>query len=442
MPGDTGHGAIRGRTPGPEVVPVTPERERRELDAAIRRVVQRNACIGCGLCTQLDTSLRLELDADGFLRPHRSDAPGVVAPDARRQFERSCPGCRVDAARPPGSRRHATMGSSFGVWEAWASDEVVRRRGSSGGALTALHGWLLEQGRASAIAGASVGRERRRTVPVTILSKEDALAAAGSRYAPVGVLADPALASCDAITGKPCEISAIRLLGSTPRSDGAAHSGDAGGPLLLSFFCAGTPSQRATDELLARLGVGADEAVDDLWYRGHGWPGRFTVRADGRDGSLSYEESWGEVLGRATNWRCKVCADGVGESADVVAADFWRIDDRGYPVFTEGPGSSALIARTRRGLEAVLAAQAAGAIVLRPITMSALANVQPLQRNRRTTLFGRLMGSRLAGVPGPRYRGFRLWALALRHPRQNLRAARGTRARLRRATAPTTGSAP
>ena len=127
-------------------------------------------------------------------------------------------------------------------------------------------------------------------------------------------------------------------------------------------------------------------------------------RAD-RDASLSYEESWGGVLGPATHWRCKVCADGVGESADVVAADFWRVDERGYPVFTEGPGSSALIARTERGLDAVLAAEAAGALVLRPIRMAELANVQPLQRNRRTSLFGRLLGSRLAGVPGPRYRG-------------------------------------
>ena len=113
----------------------------------------------------------------------------------------------------------------------------------------------------------------------------------------------------------------------------------------------------------------------------------------------------------------------------------------GYPVFTEGPGSSALIARTERGLDAVLAAEAAGALVLRPISMAELANVQPLQRNRRTSLFGRLLGGRLAGVPGPRYRGFRLWALALAHPRRNLRAARGTRDRLRRST-PATGPAP
>ena len=419
---------------------MTSERERRELDTAIRRVVQRNACIGCGLCTRLDTSLRLELDADGFLRPHRTGADGVVADDARRRFEEACPGCRVAAVRPRGSRRHPTMGSSFGVWEAWANDETVRWRGSSGGALTALHGWLLDSGRSSRIASAAVGPEPRRTVPVTITTKAEALAAAGSRYAPVGILAEPDLGSAGAITAKPCEIAAIRALGTSARPEGVSNGDTAeADQILLSFFCAGTPSQRGTDELLAMLGVGPDESLDDLWYRGRGWPGRFTLRRADGDASLSYEESWGDVLGPATHWRCKVCADGVGESADVVAADFWRVDERGYPVFTEGPGSSALIARTRRGLEVVLAAEAAGVIVLRPIRMSELANVQPLQQKRRRSLFGRLLGSRLAGVPGPRYRGFRLWAFAVAHPRLNLRAARGSHDRIRR-SASVTGS--
>lgn len=411
---------------------MTSERERQKLDAAIRNVVERNACIGCGLCTRLDSSLELQLDADGFLRPHRTHAEAVVAAGAARTFEQACPGCRVDAVHPRGSRRHPTMGSYFGVWEAWAREEMVRQRGSSGGALTALHRWLLESGRASTIASASIGSEPRRTVPVTITTKEVALAAAGSRYAPVGVLSNPEISSSDAITAKPCEISAIRSLG-TSVGNGVDR------PILLSFFCAGTPSQVATDDLAAALGVSADEQIDELWYRGRGWPGRFTVRTANDEASMSYDESWGGVLGPATHWRCKLCPDGVGESADVVAADLWRVDARGFPVFTEGPGSSALIARTERGLEAVRAAAASAAIVIRPIRMSELARAQPLQRNRRTALFGRLLGSRFAGVPPPRYRGFGLWALALAHPRLNLRAARGAHARLRHSSA--TGSA-
>lgn len=41
-------------------------------------------------------------------------------------------------------------------------------------------------------------------------------------------------------------------------------------PIILSFFCAGTPSQLATDALATELI--RDQPVADLWYRGRGWP--------------------------------------------------------------------------------------------------------------------------------------------------------------------------
>ena len=413
---------------------MTSERERRELDTAIRRVVQRNACIGCGLCTRLDTSLRLELDADGFLRPHRTGADGVVADDARRRFEQACPGCRVAAVRPRGSRRHPTMGSYFGVWEAWANEEAVRWRGSSGGALTALHGWLLDSGRSSRIA---VGGRRPRTP--THCSGHDHDEGGGARRG--------GLAICP---GRHTRRTRPRLepRRSPPSRARSRRSGRSGPPrdrrrqprptpprLIRSSSRSSAPARRRSARPMSSSRCSAWDPTSPSTTSGTAaaaGPAASRVRRADGDASLSYEESWGGVLGPATHWRCKVCADGVGESADVVAADFWRVDERGYPVFIEGPGSSALIARTRRGLDAVLAAEAAGALVLRPIRMSELANVQPLQRKRRTSLFGRLLGSRLAGVPGPRYRGFRLWAFAVAHPRLNLRAARGAHDRIRR----------
>jgi len=206
----------------------------------------------------------------------------------------------------------------------------------------------------------------------------------------------------------------------------------AGDEILLSFFCAGTPSQHATDKLVADLGI--DGVPAGLRYRGNGWPGRFTVTgADGESRSLDYEQSWGEHLGRQLHPRCKLCPDGVGESADVSAADLWDADDRGYPVFADGAGMSALIARTPRGYALVLDAIAAGVIVVHPLRVERLAAVQPLQVERRGTLAGRMLGAALAGRRLPRYRGFGLVALALAHGRASLRAARGTWRRTRRA---------
>lgn len=395
------------------------------LLAAVDEVLARDACSGCGLCPRLDPALEMQLDDRGYQRPR---VVGESRPIDRAEeiFARSCPGVVVTAPpMPTGARRHPELGTYLEAWQAWAADPEVRRAGSSGGVLTALHGWLVASGRAARVTGAAGDTsDVRRTVPVTITTREAALAAAGSRYAPVSALANPDVsAPGGAVTGKPCEIAALR------RAAPDLVEGEV--PLLLSFFCAGTPSQHATAALLQDLGVAPDDDLRSLRYRGDGWPGRFQARTDHGEVSADYDESWGRVLGPTTQWRCKVCVDGVGESADIVCADSWATDDRGYPVFVEGDGLSALIARTPRGLQAIQDAAAAGVIVLSPLQMAHLASAQPLQVARRRFLFARMLGSRLAGRRPPRYRGFGLLRLSLAKPREAIRTLRGTYRRVR-----------
>ncbi len=396
-----------------------------ELRARVRDVLARDACSGCGLCAQLDGGLQMRLDSDGYARPAEVGTPAEV-PDAVRTFARSCPGVRVAAQAPRGSLRHPLLGSYFAAWEAWATDPEIRLAGSSGGVLTALHTWLIASGRAARVAGVAGDPQRpRRSIPITITTREQALTAAGSRYAPVAALGNPdVLAPGSAVTAKPCEIAALRA---------ANIAGEDEGPLLLSFFCAGTPSQHATDALLEGLGIGQDQKVDALRYRGNGWPGRFAARAGRAEVSADYEESWGSTLGPTTQWRCKVCPDGVGESADIVAADSWATDERGYPQFAEGDGVSALIARTKRGLQVIEDAIAEGVIEVRPLSMDALASAQPLQTARRRHLLARLWGSALAGRRPPRYPGFGLARLSFAHPRRFVQVLRGTLRRVRAA---------
>lgn len=406
------------------------------LDSAIEKVVASGNCSGCGACALLDPGLELRRSPDGFLRPARRDAVSTdeVPAAAVDRFAAACPGVTVRAAEPAGATRHPTMGPVVRAWKAWATDSETRHRGSSGGALTAIAAWLLETGETARMVGANAdAAEPRRTVSVTIMSRDQAIAAAGSRYAPTASAAQPAAVQNGSLfIGKPCEASAVRsLIGTRPAAQ-AAEPGD--DPVILSFFCAGTPSQHATDALVESLGVPAAEPLSDLWYRGRGWPGRFTaVRRDGTSVDASYEETWGSTLGPAVQWRCKICADGVGESADITAADFWRADAQGYPVFAEGAGRSALIARTERGLDIVLRAVEAGVISVTPMDIADLAAVQPLQTTRRETLAGRLLGARLAGGSVPHYRGFGLTLLSLPRLRETYRMAKGTFRRRRAA---------
>ena len=405
-------------------------RDARTLADEVAGVLAADSCSGCGACCLLDPGLSMALDERGYLRPTWTggDAPGDRE-GAARTFRAVCPGVAESAPRTAGARRHPTMGPVVSAWQAWARDPDERHRGSSGGALTALAAWLAETGVASQVLGARADPARPdRTVSVPITSREEALGAAGSRYAPVATAADPAVRSATgAVVAKPCEAAAVRALHAAEGRPPAQQ------PLLLSFYCAGTPSQHATRGLLKHLGV-ADEPLRDLWYRGRGWPGAFTATTARATVASPYEESWGRHLGPTIQWRCKLCVDGVGEHADVTAADYWRTDARGYPTFAEGAGVSALIARTPRGHEVLRAAERAGVLHLAPLDVDDLAAVQPSQTRRRRMLAARLLGARLAGRRVPRYRGFGLARLALREPREALRTARSTYRRARAAT--------
>ncbi|NDR52963.1 Coenzyme F420 hydrogenase/dehydrogenase, beta subunit C-terminal domain [Actinomyces sp. 565] len=394
----------------------------------INRVVDSLNCSGCGLCAQFE-GVTMQLH-NGFMRP-------VVDPEAvsrtgaaeLAEFRASCPGIRIQAQRGAGIHWDPDFGPVLGAWEAYATDEGMRHEGSSGGVLTAIASWLLESGRACRVVGARKDQaDPSRTRSVSVQDPQEARALAGSRYAPAANAAAPdAASSGTAFIGKPCEAQAIRSLS---RERGQR-------PIILSFFCAGTPDQRATDRLLDELfaGTGADRDLPlcDMRYRGHGWPGEFTaVAADGTTVSTSYSESWGKALGPTVQWRCRLCPDGVGEYSDVTASDFWRATPDGYPDFTDGEGVSALLARTPRGLEIIREAEKAGVITVTPLRLDDLRQVQPYQHERRDYLVPRRTAARLMGLHTPRMRGFGAWRRALARPRDSWRQLRGSVSRLRR----------
>lgn len=383
-----------------------------------RRVVETERCTGCGACPLLDSDLKMRLE-NGYMRPVRT-GPGASTDVAA--FRRICPG--VTVASPFADRgSHPILGPYRGLWRAHAMDGPTRHRGSSGGVLTALTAWNLEHNPGARATGATADpRDQRRTVPVTIRTKEEALAAAGSRYAPTSACSSASgLGAADTATGKPCEAAALRQMYGTGE----------GAPLIMSFFCAGTPSQDATNELITRLGGDPDD-VDELWYRGRGWPGRFTaVSSTGAKVSTDYDDSWGKSLGPTVQWRCRLCADGMGESADLVAGDLWDADERGYPVFEDQDGQSVLIARTERGLRAVQRAVADGVIAVEEVTPDQVLAVQPAQVERRRMITARLVATAAMGLPVTRYKGFKTFRHVPPAVKEQVQHGLGTAGRLR-----------
>ena len=401
-----------------------------DTSPSLARVTRGDTCAGCGACAGLfPAKVVMDVVAPGYLRP-RQTAPLSAAEDA--VIARICPGLgqRVQAA---GRTDHPLWGPHVAMMTGWSTDPAVRFAGASGGALSALLIHLLDSGTVDAvIETAADPAQPIANATVTVTDAGGVTAAAGSRYAPSAPLAGLGTLLAEgrrfAFVGKPCDAAALAALRDSDPRVAAAF------PVILSFFCAGIPSHDGGRAILAALGVDPAD-VERFRFRGQGWPGRATARLkDGSERSMSYHDSWGGILTKHVQHRCKICADGTGVAADIACADAWETDAKGYPRFDEAPGVSLIVARTALGAGVVEAARSAGRIETRPFDTDHLAAIQPGQRERRRALFARLLALRLVGRPIPRYQGLQIATAARQNPmRRNIRNFLGT---LRRALGP------
>jgi coenzyme F420 hydrogenase subunit beta len=359
----------------------------------------------------------------GFLRPVQS---GPLSAAEEAAVAAACPGLGVTVAAA-GRTDDMLWGPYVAMRTGWATDPALRHAASSGGALSAILLHLLASGRVDAvIANGPDPAHPARNATGVVTDAAGILAAAGSRYAPSAPLAGLAGWRAEhratgrrfAFAGKPCDASALRVLAGREPEVAAAF------PVILSFFCAGVPSHAGGEAVLKALGAAEATAFR---YRGMGWPGRATARLpDGSERSMSYHDSWGRILTRHIQHRCKICPDGSGMTADLVCADAWEADADGYPSFEEAPGISLIVARTPLGQALLAEAEAAGALVTEGFDPARLVRVQPGQRVRRSAVLPRLAAQALLGRPIPRYRGLHLVAAArLDGIRQNLRNVAG-----------------
>lgn len=354
---------------------------------------------------------------------------------ADREALAVCPGIQVEHTfdrRDPELIRELTeaWGPVYEVWEGHASDCEVRFAGSSGGAASALALFCIEQVAFHGVLHIAA-RPDAPYLNHTVLSTTRAqiLERTGSRYAPASPcdglqVIEDAPGPCVFI-GKPCDVAAVQ------KARRLRPALDAKIGLTIAFFCAGVPATQGTLDLLKCVGVESPERITSLRYRGHGWPGRWTVHwRDGdnrpRQASLSYEESWSFLSGFG-QWRCRLCPDHTGEFADLAVGDPW------YRSVQPGePGSSLVVARTRRGRAFLYAAADAGHLIITAHDPTLLPRSQRNLLRGRAAVWGRLLVLRSMGMPAPRFVGFpmlRLWLTCLSFSEQ-LRSTLGTARRV------------
>lgn len=395
---------------------------------SIEEVVERQMCSGCGVCAYASPDRIKMVDAlDYGRRP-------VVSGDSDSSLDDALTACPGAGLRHTFDRKDPELieelipawGPIYELWEGHASDDALRFAGSSGGAASALALFGLEQEGF----GGVLHTAARKDVPylnesVMSRSRDELLAATGSRYAPASPcdrldLIEQSDQPC-AFIGKPCDVAAVQQV----RRLRPALDEKLG--ITIGFFCAGAPSTQGTLDMLKSMGVTNLAEVSEVRYRGRGWPGMASVtyRDDGgeeRTEELTYKESWGD-LQRYRQWRCYVCADHVGEFADIAVGDPWY-----RPIEDGDPGRSLILARTQRGREYLARAHAAGYLEMERVEPSILPRSQMNLLGARGSLWARLLACRLFGAAIPKYVGFpmfRFWLSQLSF-KQKISSVTGT----------------
>ena len=376
------------------------------------KILTDGLCIGCGLCEALLGAEKILVTKahDGELRP--SAQSDLTHADVDLIYD-TCPGTRCDAIPPSEAKAAPFHDLVWGPYHSlslgWAADPNTRFEGSTGGVLTALAQYLLHSGRVAFVlhvkaseADPTFGEATMSTTPDQVLD------GAGSRYGPTAPLIGLA-AALDrdepfAVVAKPCDLNAIRNLAHQDvRVDRLIQ-------YLLTPVCGGFMPDHAMGRFLSENGINRDQ-VTALRYRGRGCPGPTTIRtSDGATRDFHYLDFWGEDESKwSLPFRCKICPDGIGEAADIAAADTWPKASPDRKGSLTDPGTNSIIARTARGQALLQAAIEDGFVTTNgTIDVNYLNDTQPHQVTKKRFAQARFNGLKRAGSLAPATSGLRL----------------------------------
>lgn len=391
----------------------------------VNDVAKQRLCIGCGVCESVCSKSLISL---------RDFVEEGIRPIVEKGQCESCnacldvcPGIGVrfnppDPSHPFGANPEKIWGPLLEIWEGYATDENIRYKGSSGGALTALAAYCLENEKMTGVL--QTGQDPKDPVQNrTRLSRnrEHLFKAMGSRYSPASIGNGLNLVrnaeGCCAIIGKPSEIAGIRKA-----MDRDIVLREKVG-VLMSFFCAETPATKGTIELLKKMNYD-HKRLASLRYRGEGWPGHFTPVAEGEREpreKLAYRKTWA-YLRSYLPWATNIWLDGSGELADISCGDPWYELPDG-----KNPGFSLLVVRTERGRKIVQGAIKAGYLTVKPAELWKLEKSQGSISTKKGAVGGRLTAMRIMGLATPNYSNANLLSCWMKLPfSRKLRSLLGT----------------
>lgn len=392
----------------------------------LQDVVNWGLCVGCGACKYAcnKNAILLENIVTIGIRPKFKNH---ICSDCNECLS-ICPGYIIDARQnyyKKHTKKNLLIGDTHEIWEGYAADKEIRYNASSGGVLTALSLYCLEEEKMEFVLHSGMNPFKPyENITVQSRNRDDLLSRTGSRYIPSSPcdslrLIEQSERQCVFI-GKPCDVAALsQLRKQKPKLDEKIG-------IVLTFFCAGVPNTQGTFDLIKKLDISPDD-ISALYYRGKGWPGGFSVvnKSGNIVQLLPYLKSW-HFLQKYRSFRCKICPDGLGQLGDISCGDAWHR----YRKDIEDHGQSLILSRSEKGREIIYRAMDAGYLILKTATPADVIKAQGLIE-RRQEIFGRQLAMKMLLIPTTRYLGFQLFKSWFKIPiMRKIKSVLGTLSRL------------
>ncbi len=341
----------------------------------IQAVVDSGLCAGCGTCVSVcpENAVEMSETPGGFLMAS-VDASGCNLCGTCAEV---CPGSHLasglmeDGVDPFKGKVHA-------AFLAQATDRELLLGSQSGGAVTALLCHLLDRGRIDSAIVTQMPRDGSlRPRAVRASCREEILKARGSVYCPVAV--DAALRSgagghgCKtALVGLPCHVHGLR----NAQACCSDYVGEVS--IIIGLICSGILSYHAIDHLVGLTGLSVRD-VSDLRYKSkerHGWPGDVRIRS--KHGAVKWvrKEERFRCKPAFEALPCRLCFDRMNILSDLVVGDPWGLEQ-------SREGSSVVIVRSAKGLDAIVSAERAGVVKLDPVPADAVFAGQTVDSRQR-----------------------------------------------------------
>lgn len=312
-------------------------------------VIRKGTCVSCGSCVAVCPVNSIELE---------SGIPKLVGLcTACGMCFANCPVAVFDVDEMENevygrtrNESEAEIGVKTGVYAVRAKDEAVMEHAQDGGAVTVVISQFLSDGGEGAIV-AGLGNEGLWIPkPVVVTTKEEAQAGAGTKYtsSPTILGVDSAVFEHKmkkiAVVGTPCQIRGLAKIATGRFSE--ADIRDAV-DLKVGLFCMETFNHASLLEYLKNNEIDISK-VDKFEIKN----GRFIVKQDGETVHRARLRKVKDLVRGC----CHSCGDFTSEFADL------SVGNVGSP-----NGWSTVIVRTKRGEEALMAAEKMGKIEITPI---------------------------------------------------------------------------